>query len=108
MKTITQAILELKDSLKDSTKITIEEFNHRISEVYSKLVVQFVLIEERAKDKKDEAIMLLHDKYHSVEKLMDDYKKLGADKLNIYSQNIVHKLSELNEKIEEYNKKHNS
>ena len=106
MKTITQALIDLKNSLKVSMHVTVEEFNKKLSEVYEQLLSQVLALEEQAENKTNYSIESLRKILNHLSQLMENYQKISEDKINTYRHDLVDKLDELNKQVNQYNNKH--
>ncbi|AFC70197.1 hypothetical protein A3305_01210 [Rickettsia amblyommatis] len=106
MRTVSEALEELHQNLKDSAKIITVDFNKTGHEVADKLSVKINDLEEYAKDSKDHSLETIKEQYKNLTKELQDYQKIKDDKVEEYRQTLVKKLDDLSKKVEQYNNKH--
>jgi len=106
MRTISEALEELHNNLKDSAKMIAAEFNKKCQEVAGKLSGKIDDLEKYAKDSKGHSLETIKEQYKNLTETMKDYQKISDDKVEEYRKNLVKKLDDLSKKIEQYNDKH--
>ncbi len=106
MRTISKAIDELKNNLKNSAKIITTDFYKKCQEVADNISERIDKLQEHAKDTKDRSVASIQEEYNVLKEHMKKLQKATDDKTNEYQKIMVKKLEELSKKIEEYNNKH--
>ncbi|RYE06052.1 MAG: hypothetical protein EOP33_02280 [Rickettsiaceae bacterium] len=103
-RTVMDCLKDLKDSLKDTAKTAIAKFSDKVSELYNRLSTQVDDAISTSQDSKDVRIEQLKQERDAFKVELDKYNKADDVKTEEMRRNLVKKLEELNDKVNDYNK----
>jgi hypothetical protein len=102
-KTVTEAMVELKNSISHSSKMAYEEFKAKASALYSQMSDKINELSEKTADKKDVTLEAMIKKREELKLALAEYKEDSKAKNEEMREKLVAKLEVLNQDIANYN-----